>query len=282
MDIPVSYKFIDENKDFRSIGIIVCLHNFLGVLMYMMIDSKDDAVFIIPKVIVNISLIFLGLKLTKVELSKELFKPKLPIKSFLNEALLMKGFSSIAGVVFVIVSTLFYLLTAQNFAAPSEDEASNLYLLSLVYSWILAPVIEEILFRGVILRGLAKYNKLFALVASAILFGFFHRFLFQGFHAIVLGLVFGYAALKHDSLFIPILLHMFNNISVDLTSEFGGFSTLFLVFSVIYVFIWLTKNYRNIIFKVRQAHVDYPFYSHLFFRASMILFFLLFVYRVVG
>lgn len=80
-----------------------------------------------------------------------------------------------------------------------------------LYASILAPVWEELLFRGYILRTLKPYGKRFAILASAILFGLFHGNLLQAPYAIAVGLVLGYVAVEY-SITWSVLLHMFNNL----------------------------------------------------------------------
>lgn len=79
-----------------------------------------------------------------------------------------------------------------------------------LYASILAPMGEELLFRGVILRSLRPYGKRFAVLASAFLFGLFHGNLLQTPYAFLMGLVLGYVAAEY-SVFWAIGLHMFNN-----------------------------------------------------------------------
>ena len=43
-----------------------------------------------------------------------------------------------------------------------------------IYSVILAPIFEEILFRGFVLKNLSRFNVRFGIIMSAILFGLFH------------------------------------------------------------------------------------------------------------
>ena len=74
-----------------------------------------------------------------------------------------------------------------------------------------APIVEEIVFRGVLMRGLAPYGKRFAIVASAILFGFFHGNLVQSPYAFAVGLILGYTAMEY-SIGWAMVLHMVNNL----------------------------------------------------------------------
>lgn len=87
---------------------------------------------------------------------------------------------------------------------------SNTFSMFL-YASILAPIAEEILFRGYALRTLRPYGKRFAVLGSAFLFGIFHGNLLQTPYAVLMGLLLGYVALEY-SLVWAILLHMFNNL----------------------------------------------------------------------
>lgn len=79
-----------------------------------------------------------------------------------------------------------------------------------LYIALFAPVFEEILFRGLVLRSLLPYGKKFAILASAFLFGIFHGNLAQSPYAFAVGLVLGYVAAEY-CLFWSVILHIINN-----------------------------------------------------------------------
>lgn len=81
----------------------------------------------------------------------------------------------------------------------------------LLYMSFLAPLSEEILFRGFVLRSLRPYGKRFAIVLSALLFALFHGNLLQMPFAFLAGLILGYIAVEY-SLPWAIGLHVFNNL----------------------------------------------------------------------
>lgn len=80
-----------------------------------------------------------------------------------------------------------------------------------LYASILAPLSEEILFRGFALRTLKPYGKRFAIIGSAILFGLFHGNVLQAPFAILVGLILGYVTVEY-SIVWAIALHMVNNL----------------------------------------------------------------------
>ena len=74
-----------------------------------------------------------------------------------------------------------------------------------------APVAEEILFRGLILRNMEVYGKKFAIFASSVMFGMYHANLVQIPFAFMVGLVLGYVTVEYN-IGWAIALHLFNNL----------------------------------------------------------------------
>ncbi len=83
---------------------------------------------------------------------------------------------------------------------------------------ILAPIVEEILFRGIIMHGLMRnYRGWYAVLLSGILFSFFHLNPWQMTYTFFLGLLLGWVMLRTRSLPLAILIHALNNLVVLLT-----------------------------------------------------------------
>lgn len=95
---------------------------------------------------------------------------------------------------------------SMDMATASADRLS-LFL----YGSLAAPVVEELIFRGLLLRLLEPWGKRFAIVASAVLFGLFHGNLVQIPYAFVVGLVLGVVTMEY-SIGWAMVLHMTNNL----------------------------------------------------------------------
>lgn len=89
-------------------------------------------------------------------------------------------------------------------------EGSSL-ILTLIFVGILSPIIEEMMFRGIMLNKLRRYGDKVAIVTTALLFGLFHANFSQFFYATVLGLIFAYVTLKTGTIKYSIILHIFVN-----------------------------------------------------------------------
>lgn len=89
----------------------------------------------------------------------------------------------------------------------------NIVLVFLTVA-IIAPVVEEIIFRGIILRGfLRRYSVVKALILSSLLFGFIHLNITQFITAFLVGLLLGWIYYKTNSLLFVILAHALHNAS---------------------------------------------------------------------
>ena len=83
---------------------------------------------------------------------------------------------------------------------------------------IAAPILEELLFRGVILDGLLKnYQPPRAIAFSAFLFALVHGNLTQGIGAFMIGLLIGWIYWKTQSLIPGMIIHFINNLVAFVT-----------------------------------------------------------------
>lgn len=77
---------------------------------------------------------------------------------------------------------------------------------------VLAPVMEEVLFRGILLESVrSKHSSGRAIVVSALMFGVVHIIPQQVINAFVIGLILGYIYVRTESLWPVIIIHALNN-----------------------------------------------------------------------
>ena len=112
-----------------------------------------------------------------------------------------------------IITALLQLLPGVSAGNPILGYATdNALLPKVLFMVILAPVIEEYIFRKQLIDRMHIYGEKLAVVTSALMFGLFHGNLSQFFYAFALGLVFGYVYLKTGKLRYSIGLHMLINL----------------------------------------------------------------------
>lgn len=129
----------------------------------------------------------------------------------------------------------------------------------LFYGIFIAPVHEEILFRGVIMHYMRKGCPfILANILQAALFGLLHMNIVQGTYAFIIGLLLGYIFKISKNLTSTIIIHVIfniigsfpilkvlpeNNISLNLTVSFIGVIILILGY-VIYNYYIKERNLR--------------------------------------
>ena len=116
-------------------------------------------------------------------------------------------FSAIAAGAEAAANQLGYSFMSCIEAATGTSKTLSMFL----YAGIFGPVIEEIIYRGFLMKSLQKYGKTFAILVSAAVFGLMHGNPLQSIFAFMVGLVFGYAAMEY-SIYFSILLHVLNNL----------------------------------------------------------------------
>lgn len=287
MQPPVFDKFQNEDRDFRSIGKSLWVYFAVMLIITMPFSYIDNGLSAIISIITILVTIFYCKRKTKIQLPGSIYNLNCSVKELSKYFVLMTGLSMLAILFIGIVSAVFTMIT--NLDIPQADFTFDFSSLSgwlfLFYVCLIGPIFEEVLFRGVILRTLNRYNRYFAIIASALIFGLFHLYLEQGAHAFVLGLVLAYVSLKTDSLMTCILLHIFHNT----ITTFSSFSTPLTMFDLVFrlacmivAIIWLSNHMKVLKKEYQGDPISYPFFSRLFLRFSFISWFILFIFETIA
>lgn len=117
-----------------------------------------------------------------------------------------------------------------------ESGLAQLSVISTIASVFLAPISEEIIFRGITLKLARKFTAKFWLAncIQAALFGIMHMNIVQGVYAFVMGLVLGYVYSKFHSLAATVLAHLsFNFVGTWIESMIYGFDEEVILWKVL-------------------------------------------------
>lgn len=113
----------------------------------------------------------------------------------------------------IAVNTLIGLITGE----PVQNGLQELtgqtpFWANLLFVGILAPILEEIFYRKLVIDRLRRYGDLTAVLVSGTLFGLLHGNFSQFFYAAMGGILFGYIYLYTGKLRYTIALHMTVNL----------------------------------------------------------------------
>lgn len=103
-----------------------------------------------------------------------------------------------------------FMETMQEILAPEHPVERAL---AFVLAGLCAPLLEELLFRGLILGGLSnRYGGARGIALSALLFGIYHLYPWQALPALALGLLFGWVTWRSGAIGYAVALHAGNNL----------------------------------------------------------------------
>lgn len=103
---------------------------------------------------------------------------------------------------------------------------------------ILAPIVEEYLFRGYIFTELNKiFSPRLAIFVNGLLFGLYHMNLLQGINALFLGMVLSFVYYNRKNIKDPILVHMANNGIVLLSSYLIEYAPIIGIVLIVSIFV---------------------------------------------
>lgn len=139
---------------------------------------------------------------------------KLSPKAFVRTALFSLGaiyfFNLLTTLVILGLEALSGHSTGNLLESMAVSTPTGLYL---VIAGLIAPVMEELIFRKLLLDRLRPFGDRWAILISALAFGLFHMNLYQFFYATALGLIFGGVVLKTGKVWHGMLLHAIVNLS---------------------------------------------------------------------
>lgn len=133
---------------------------------------------------------------------------------FLGIVFLIPGTQFFSSIIIGIVSSIFpSWLEAYEKLLESAGMGDEISIIMMIYSVCLAPIGEELIFRGVTMRIARRSFPFWAAnLIQAVLFGIFHMNMIQGIYAAVLGLFLGYVCEKGGSIYLAIVFHFLFNL----------------------------------------------------------------------
>lgn len=158
--------------------------------------------------------ILIGIKILKLD-----FKP-LATRDGYGGGTVMKlitlslGLQTAAAFIAQIIKLMLEKIGLQS-AAPDLSATTSFLANAILYFYacLLGPVLEELLYRGVLLQSMRKYNERFAIFLSAAIFGLMHQNYQQFVLGFLIGIPLAVVAIKYNSLIPSILTHIVVNTS---------------------------------------------------------------------
>ena len=181
-----------------------------GVLFVLGLDLLNTPWFLwaassLPLYVVGIPIFLLLIRTVPAHAQPQ---SKLPASRFLVLLLVCFPVTYLGNLIGTLLSAALSGGTAQNSIETYLTDGGPLALFTTI---IVAPVVEEYVFRKQLLDRCGRYGEKTAMVFSALAFGLFHMNFYQFFYAFGVGLILAYVYLRTHSLRYPVLIHMIIN-----------------------------------------------------------------------
>ena len=204
-------------------GVVVTLLQFLGSLFgenVLHIDVSESSWFpflniIIPMYVICFPILFLVLR------KQEVVKPERHKLSVGKYLLFIPLMAAMIGVGAVIGITLNLLITLPFGVNPMQSTEIGSVMMNsnpfwrIITAGILAPIVEEHIFRKFLIDRTYRYGEWIAILTSGIMFGLFHGNFAQCFFAALIGWLFAYIYIRTGQIWYTIGLHMILNLSTS-------------------------------------------------------------------
>ena len=207
---------IPARKVFSKIGFILLiifiislvLQGILLELFSFVEEGQDEppwATWIITVAPFYIIAVPVGLMLFKRIPSESIQSNKLERKKFILYLIMCLPLMYIGSVIGTVLASI---ISGGNATNGLETYIYSASLLDIIDIVILAPIIEEYIFRKQIIDRVKKYGEKTAIFFSASVFALFHMNLYQLFYTFGLGLILAYVYIRTGRLRYSIWLHM--------------------------------------------------------------------------
>ena len=134
--------------------------------------------------------------------------------------------------------------------------------IGILYIVLIGPVFEELIFRGAVMGSLRRFGDNFAILFSALFFGFYHAIVLQIPFGFLMGLLFGYAAGRW-SLRVSIALHIIVNglsmlFSISGSEDFTNAVSIIMLACTALTVIFAIKWRKILRLRFRAGSAYYP------------------------
>ena len=140
-------------------------------------------------------------------------RKKLKTGEFFSVLLICQALTMLGSIIGSTVTGVIGSILGHDIGSQTTEliENSPLWLIFAV-AVILAPIIEELIFRKLLIDKLSRYGDRVAILVSGIAFGLFHGNFEQFFYAAMLGMLFAFVYTKTGNVIHTVLLHMAVNL----------------------------------------------------------------------
>ncbi len=288
---------MNHKKVFSRLGIslfiitviVNVVQSIMGMLINMFVpEFTESSWYIYTLLIVSFYMIgapvfYLLVKNIPVKETKE--KKRLKWYEFICILIMCLAAMYIFNMIGVVINLVIGMMTGNMNLNPLNSVIGDLDLLpTVLIAGIASPIVEELVFRKVLLGRLRAYGDVIAILVSGLCFGLYHGNIAQFLYASALGFIFAYVVIRTGDIRYTIALHICINVlgtgilpqivkMGTMATMLVGMGVICLILIGILLFI-LAIVLKKLKFEKGEIILEHPFKT-VCFNAGMILFVLI-------
>ena len=139
-------------------------------------------------------------------------RSKMSVSEFLIVFLIAQALMSVGNTIGTTLNGFFGAIKGDEITNSTSELIENSPIwLTIVIAVIIGPIIEEFIFRKLMIDRLSRYGATVAIVVSGISFGLFHGNFYQFFYAALLGMLLAFVTIKTGNWLYSVALHVIIN-----------------------------------------------------------------------
>lgn len=159
----------------------------------------------------SILVFFIGSKVSKIKIGSYFQTTDLTFKTIASYCVMSFFIRYVGGLAGTTFEMIFSGVDMSVGSEMMNYQNPKTIAVTAVYTCIAAPVTEELMYRGFVLKNLSRVSQRFGIIMSALLFGLMHGNISQFIFAFFMGIFFAHIDVKHNSLLPSIIVHAFAN-----------------------------------------------------------------------
>lgn len=207
------------------------------ISVYMESSSIFASINMLAFIISNVGFAFIGMKMTRIPKNQLVRTRNFSFRKAIQYCLIAFFLWELSFIVASGINDIFvkYGYTTDIMDLDGIAVTGTGWAIMTIYTCIIAPLTEEIFFRGMLLRVFSRTNQRFAVFITAFFFGLSHHNIPQFTLAFIIGIFLAHITLKHNSIIPAVIVHVFVNTSSTLISyieESAGY-----IFTAVFVLV---------------------------------------------
>lgn len=159
----------------------------------------------------SILIFLIGSKVSKIRISSYFQASDLTLRSIVSYCIISFALRYAGGFIGAIFEFIFSGLDLSAGTELMNYQTPKAIAIMALYACIVAPITEELMYRGFILKNLSRVSQRFGIFMSALIFGLMHGNVTQFIFTFLMGIFLAHIDIKHNSLFPSIIVHAFSN-----------------------------------------------------------------------